>query len=117
MSETMSEPTFIQLVLSGRALLTDIDEYVDKWHKLPSSDPRAELEIYEFLGMSWEDYRLWVEQPEALRFIIAARRAQLPVEKVLEQTKIVGAAARSQEHSEAAHVLRWLADRGRIGTS
>jgi hypothetical protein len=116
MSRSANVPTFIDLVLSGRARISDIEDYIEEWHNLPEDAPGVRLQVYEYLGMTWEEYRLWAERNESLRFIVAARRAKQPVEKVLEQTKLAGAAARSQEHSEAANVLQWLADRGRIET-
>jgi len=117
MSKVQQESTFMDLVLSGWARLSEIEVFIERWHALPDDSPGAELEVYEYLGMTWPEYRLWVEQPESLRFIMAARRAKQPVETVLEKTKMAGAAARSREHTEAAKVLRWLAERGRISTT
>lgn len=116
MSKVKHESTFIDLVLSGRVRHGEIEGFVERWHELSDNSPGTELEVYEYLGMTWPEYRLWVEQPESLRFIIAARRAEQPVEEVLEKTKLAGAAARSKEHTEAAKVLQWLAARGRIST-
>jgi len=47
---------FYQLYLRERVILDDIDDYIEQWHTGDSKD-----EIYEFLGMSQEVYRLWVE--------------------------------------------------------
>jgi hypothetical protein len=118
----MSKPgdrafSFIDRVLAGRARLGDIDDYIDEWHNADDDSLAATVELHEYLGLTWDEYRLWVERPESLRFTIAARRANQPVEKVLEQTRMAGAAARSTEHTEAANVLQWLARTGRIGTS
>lgn len=114
----MSEPTsggrvtFVDDVLAGRSIVSEIDDYIDRWHDLPDSRPEAALELHDYLGLDWEEYRLWGEHPESLRFTFAARRADLPVEQVLKQA--VGVAARSEDQSDALRVLRWLKDRGRI---
>jgi hypothetical protein len=109
----MSKP-FIDLVLDGRARARDIETYVEAWHNAPEKSGAASVGLHEFLGLEWPEYSLWVEHPESLRFILAARRANQPVEVVLEQTKLAGAAARSSDVSEASKVLRWLIERGRI---
>jgi hypothetical protein len=113
-SSVRTRSTFIDDVLAGRAQLSDIEDYIEAWHDAPDDSVEASLQVHEFLGMTWEEYRLWGEQPASLRFVIAARRANQPVTAVLKQTKMAGAAARSPEHVEATKVLQWLADRGRI---
>jgi hypothetical protein len=37
-----------------------LDDEVDLWHNSPS-----ELSLHEWLGMSEEEYTLWVERPKA----------------------------------------------------
>jgi len=109
--------TFIDDVLAGRALAADIHDYIARWHDAPDESPEAQLELHEYLGMSWEDYRLWAERPSSLRFVLAARREHKPVPVFLEQVRLVGAAARSSDVNEAERVLQWLKDQGRISTS
>jgi hypothetical protein len=70
------EPTFIDDVLAGRAQVEDIHDYIDRWHEAPADSPAAAMELHEFLGMSWDEYRQWGEQPEALLSTVAARRAK-----------------------------------------
>ncbi len=64
---------FIELYLSGKVLPEDIDDYVDKWHANPGG-----REIYEFLGMSKEEYSLWLRDPNVLPRIARARRENKP---------------------------------------
>ena len=61
--------TFVELCLSGKAALEEIDAFVEKWHQ---SD--AEGSISAFLGFTPEEYAAWVERPEVLRQIISARK-------------------------------------------
>ena len=67
--------TFVDDVLAGRAVIADIDDYIDRWHDAPEGSLVAATELYDYLGMSWDEYRLWGERPESLRFILSARRA------------------------------------------
>jgi hypothetical protein len=105
----MSE-TYVDAVLDGATLWTDIDDWVDRWHEGPST-----LELHDFLGMDWEEYRLWAEQPAALRFILAAREFEQPVADVLSfSTEAI--AARGLSDEDARTVKQWLQRTGRLAT-
>jgi hypothetical protein len=112
----VSRTTFLDDVLRGRATVDEIDDYIDRWHDAPGDSEAASMKLHEFLGMTWDEYRLWGEKPSSLRFTIAARRHQMPVDQVL-RANLVGAAARSGDESDAEDVLQWLKDHGRIGSS
>jgi len=66
--------TYMEQLLCGDALLEDIEDFVEAWHDAPDDSSIAAQSLEEFLGMTWDEYRLWVERPEALRFIAAAHR-------------------------------------------
>lgn len=59
---------FIQACINGDALLTDIDNYIEEWHKGDSTIP-----LHEFLGMSKEEYSFFVQDESNLAKIIANR--------------------------------------------
>ncbi len=61
--------TFLELCIEGKESPSNIDDYVDEWHN--GTDPR---EIYEFLGMTWDEYGLWVENSKAIFDIIEKRK-------------------------------------------
>lgn len=106
-----SRQPFVSACLSGRALLTAVDEYVAVWHD--SEDPHVG-ELHDYLGMTADEYRLWVERPESLRFILAAHKNRTPVtDLVFRQTGLM-AAARAEGKDEAVHVLQWLIKTGRV---
>lgn len=107
-----SQPTYMDLLLKGKVLQEDIDDFVASWHDAPEGSVAASQSLEGFLGMTWDEYRLWVERPESLRFIVAAHRANLPVETVVEAS--AGVAARTDDQSEAGKLLRWLIERGRV---
>ena len=59
---------FIQKCLTGDASIKDIDDYIDNWHQRDS-----DLSLHEFLGMTRNEYHLWVEDPSCLPYIVNAR--------------------------------------------
>jgi hypothetical protein len=110
----MSETTYVDDCLGGRATLEDINDYIDAWHD--GDDPR---ELHDFLGMTWDEYRLWVERPASLRHILFARRHGIPVESALEKYALGKGpvAARARTAEEAREVLDWLRQTGRLASS
>lgn len=102
--------SFVDACLVGDALLSDIDDYVNAWHE----DDTSVCDLPEYLGMSPDEYRLWVERPESLRFILAAHKNRTPVTEILVRQAGLMAAARSEEKGEAVQVLRWLIKTGRV---
>jgi len=61
--------TFMERYLAGEARDDEIDDYVDAWHARPGGQ-----ELHEFLGMSKDEYGLWLRNPDALSEIGRARR-------------------------------------------
>lgn len=58
--------TFLSEYLAGNATLEDIDDYIEIWH----TDPVGEgISIHDFLGMTWNEYVLWITNPKALKDI------------------------------------------------
>ena len=69
--------TFLELVLVGEAHCDDIEGFVDRWH-----DGEASCSLAAFLGMSDDEYALWVEKPSSLDLIIQAHEAGMRLEKI-----------------------------------
>ena len=61
--------SFIDMCLSGEALLDDIDDFVDRWH-----DGDSALPIHEYLGMTRDEYLSWVRNPDVLPQIVGAHQ-------------------------------------------
>lgn len=59
---------FMSLVMQGYALPDEIDDFVDIWHEGDS-----EIPLHEFLGMTEQEYSLWIKDASFLNEIIAAR--------------------------------------------
>ncbi|MBI2431980.1 MAG: hypothetical protein HYV26_03835 [Candidatus Hydrogenedentes bacterium] len=68
---------FLDMVISGIAHPEDIDDFVDLWHEGHNSGTLAEA-----LGMSDDEYALWVQKSDALSLIIEARAAGMRLEKL-----------------------------------
>lgn len=111
---TKRDQSYAELVLAGRASYADIDDFITAWHQAPDDSAAARMEIYQFLGLSWEEYRLWGEQPSSLKFTFAARKAKLPISDVLQDAKRLPVAARANSENDATKVYDWLVARGRI---
>jgi hypothetical protein len=87
------------LVLAGEADADQIERFVAAWHQ---SDARAPL--HEFLGFDEDEYRLWLEQPRLLPFLLESRRCALSLRELLENE----VASTRQTGGEARLLLDWL---------
>ena len=66
--------SFIDLCLQGRAAPSEIDDYIESWHH-----SKEDVGVDTFLGMTSDEYALFVRDPDALASIIAARREKRPL--------------------------------------
>lgn len=104
--------TFVDACLLGKALATDVDDWVERWHETDFAGEVPTLDA--FLGITADEGRLWVEKPGSLGAIIAAHQVRKPVEEILESQASYALAARSVSAEDAKDVLEWLIARGRI---
>lgn len=58
--------SFVKDYLNGKASPEDIDSYVDKWHE----GTESELDLHEYLGLSWEEYQEWATHPSKMEEIL-----------------------------------------------
>jgi hypothetical protein len=100
---------FVDLCLSGDALVDEIDDYVDQWHESNDNIP-----LYEFLGFAPEEYSLWVERPDAIKFILFARAQHRPLEEYEAVSKSYRIAARAESSEDVEAVIEWLKQTGRL---
>ncbi|WP_445345777.1 hypothetical protein [Acinetobacter bohemicus] len=100
--------TFIDQCLSGDVFLDEIDNFIDKWHE---GEAGEDQELFEYLGMSENEYILWSSMPSILPQIIYARRNHSSIEDVLyeNQYKI---AARSEKADQLNSIRSWLKKKG-----
>lgn len=51
-----------------------LSEYmIDQWHEQEGNTGAAGKELHEFLGLSWEEYKAVVQDPEALDALVRER--------------------------------------------
>jgi hypothetical protein len=105
--ETAIMSNFIEDCIRGRALLDDIDDYVDQWHQHTSK-----LELNAYLGMSKAEYSLWVSEPEILPFIVTAHKENRDVSEIVDEISALPLAARSGGLAKAAELISWLKSQG-----
>lgn len=108
----MSRQTFMDQVLQGRIFdpSTAIDDFIDEWHELA-----PEKDLDEWLGFSPEEYALFVEKPELLSAVFAARRNNMALEDAIRlASSEVELAARGIPAAEAPGLIAWLRDSGRL---
>lgn len=96
---------FIQNCINGDALLSEIDDYIDLWHE---SD--TDLSLHEFLGMTKEEYALFVDDEQYLATIVTARKENGSIKQIIENQ--IAMAARSDDHAKSERLQRWLKNEG-----
>ena len=103
--------TFISACLAGNAFAEEIDDFVDAWH-----DGNDSRDLNEYLGMTKEEYAVWVERPETLQYIIFAHKHDITLEKALDGSGATySIAARGTVNAkEKEQIVAWLKRTGRI---
>ena len=105
----MSEPrSFIDRASTGQVLFNEIDDFVERWHRGESAE-----ELHEYLGMTRDEYALWLGNPDALAIICAARRRrQSLTDAVNEAMPELRMAAQSGDAAKIRNMEAWLQRRG-----
>lgn len=103
----MSELKFMEACLEGDALLEDIDDYIDEWHESDSDE-----ELHDYLGMTFEEYSVWVENDSMLKTIFHAREAGKSINELIKENDVQKLVARASTPEEAAQVKEWLKKKG-----
>ena len=57
---------FIEQCIKGETTVDKIDDWIDEWH----DTPHLKEKLHEFLGMTWDEYIIWVVNPNTLQGII-----------------------------------------------
>ena len=99
----MSDSTFIELCIEGKALAQDIDDYVSKWH----STPDITINLNEYLGMTPEEYNAWMLDDEVLPFIIQAHKDHRDFSEI-DKNDDIKIAARGLSTEQVKNEIDWL---------
>ena len=98
---------FIEKCLRGDALLEDIDDSIDEWH-----ESTADVPIYDYLGMSIEEYGAWVEDSDVLPYIVNAHKFRINLKDALSLSQTAAMAARSNKLDNTNLIMTWLNIKG-----
>jgi hypothetical protein len=97
--------TFIDRALRGEVFDPDeeIDDAIDAWHESDTS-----LSLSEWLGLSQDEYALFVEEPQHLGSILKARRYGLDlIEVARARADAPALAARGLDQDELRELIAW----------
>jgi hypothetical protein len=91
--------SFIELCLSGDVLADEIDDFIDLWH---DNKAGQDQELHEFLGMTWDEYSVWVTRPSVFPYILSARKHHQTLRDELAQV------IKTASVEEAKKIDSWL---------
>jgi hypothetical protein len=102
---------FVDACIGGRCLSDEIDDYVDRWHEGDSRVP-----LSDYLGLTPEEYSIWVEMPNSLEWILYARKTNRRIGTMLSEVDVASPriAARSLSPDDADKLIKWLKRTGRL---
>lgn len=66
--------TFVDALMSGHALISDYEDWVQRWHSADNADPIAAMELHEYLGLSFAEYSTVITNPANIKFIVESRK-------------------------------------------
>lgn len=98
---------FITDCLNGTALLSDIDQVVEQWQE---NIYQTDASLRDTLGMTKDEYILWMKDPENINFIVHARQRGIPVEEAIDEFFALPMAARGSNKEEIQAIVTWLKD-------
>lgn len=76
----LNSPNFINDCLSGKTLPEDINQAVDKWHE---DKEGGKVELSEALGMTRDEYSLWLKNADIIYAILQARKLNIPINELV----------------------------------
>lgn len=112
MSDAETKPrTFFDLFLDGQATRDDMDDFIDAWHDAGDEETRP---LTEFLGMTEEEYSVWLMDTRTLPELAAARRPGGPAIESLMADRVRRMRAANDPADRAAlfSLGHWLKARG-----
>lgn len=96
--------SFIKDCLCGDALITEINDYIDKWHESENLD----MPLHIFLGMTKKEYELFVMDENYLGIIITAHKENTNVISLFQEQHQYRFAARSNNSQKTKAIEHWL---------
>ena len=99
------ESSFVDACVAGDCDAEAIHDFIDRWHEGGTGVP-----LWQFLGMTRDEYGLWVEDADALPAILYSHRFGVTVEEALRALSL---RAEGQEAEQLQRVERWVTERER----
>ena len=112
MSDASTKPrTFFDLFLDGKATEDDVDDYVSAWHDSGDEEQRP---LTEFLGMTEEEYAIWMMDRRLLSELAIARRPGGPtIESLItDHVRRIRAGNDALDRTALFSLGHWLKARG-----
>src|SRR6266478_5369699 len=106
-----SKRSIVERLLSGEECeLSRIDDEIDAWHEADTTIP-----LHEWLGLTADEYQLYVEKPASIRVILAARHQNRSLKELLDAKDATSfIAARGASPAEVTELTNWLKTTGRL---
>jgi len=113
MRTAIRTPSFFDLYSKGEATADDIDDFVGRWHE--NQEPWAlAMSLHEYLGLSREEYEIWLYDPLSLPCILEARQARRSLVNIMAERYEQLRAANRPEHATIIFSLgHWLKTKSR----
>jgi hypothetical protein len=104
-------PTFLDLYDQGKVADRDVDDFVSRWHA--DQEPWAkDLSLHEYLGMTHEEYEVWLCDPLSLPSILTARRSgRALVDVMRDRYEAMRGTARRSDAAILHSLGHWLEQR------
>ena len=112
MSDTRTKPrTFFDLFIDGQVVAEDADDFITAWHNSGDEETRS---LTEFLGLTEDEYDVWMMDGRILPDIAAARRPGGPALAILitERFRRMRTANNPIDRTALFSLGHWLAARG-----
>ena len=74
--------TFIELCIEGNAREDEIDRFIEAWHEGRAG---TQIELHDYLGMTWSEYQRWAISPAILPHVVSAHKFGTSLEYQLAQ--------------------------------
>ena len=108
-----NRPNFFALYSQGLVLADEIDDFIDRWHEGADSQASSQA-LHEYLGLTRDEYEIWLLDPDILPHILIARRESRPLPEVMnEYLDELPVAARASDTATIKALRGWLAVRAK----
>jgi hypothetical protein len=96
--------TYMQLALQGYREPDEIDDFVSEWHRAGTG-----LSLHEYLGLTHDEYTLWVADPDLIDTIVGARISGRPLfDAVNDNLREDRLAARADQTRKLKILRGWI---------